>query len=132
MNLSRKFSELIKRMLTIPFFWTNFISIPAFMMLTTLFSILILILIDPISSAYIYFALNRKEGAAFSPVNFTSSDSYKTAIDVLMIVTFIYLVKTDAGFIDKFIKLLELLKSTGSNTKKALINSISKRGKGAM
>jgi hypothetical protein len=100
------------------------ISIPSFMILITLFAILILILIDPISSAYIYFALNKKDGSSFNPVSFASPESYKAAIDVLEIVTFIYLVKTDAGFIDKFIRFLEILKST----KNAILDKI-KTGK---
>lgn len=100
------------------------ISIPTLMILVTLFSILILILIDPIASAYIYFALNKK-GSDFDSVNFTSPQSYKTAIEVLEIVTFIYLVKTDAGFIDKFIKFLEILKSS----KNAILDKISKKEK---
>ena len=111
MELLNKIKTVIIHLLGIPFFWTSKITIPSFMILITLFAILILILIDPISSAYIYFALNKKEGADFKPVNFASSESYKAAIEVLTIVTFIYLVKTDAGFIDKFIKFLEVFKS---------------------
>ena len=112
MELLNKIKTVIIHLLGIPFFWTSKI-------------ILILILIDPISSAYIYFALNKKEGADFKPVNFASSESYKAAIEVLTIVTFIYLVKTDAGFIDKFIKFLEVFKSA----KNSIMDKI-KTGKG--
>ncbi len=111
MGFLKKIQSVLVHILAVPFFWTSKISIPAFMMLLTLFCILILILIDPLSSAYIYFALNKKEGMDFKPVNFASADTYKAAIEVLTIVTFIYLVKTDAGFIDKFIKFLEVFKS---------------------
>ena len=96
--------------------------IPSIMILVTLFSILILILIDPISSAYVYFALN-KNGSSFNSVSFVNAKSYETSIDVLEIVTFIYLVKTDAGFIDKFIKFLEMLKSS----KNAIIEKMKTR-----
>lgn len=125
MNFLSKLKSIIIHVLGIPFIWTHKISIPAFMMLITLFCILILILIDPLSSAYIYFALNKKEGMDFKPVNFASADTYKAAIEVLTIVTFIYLVKTDAGFIDKFIKFLEVFKSA----KNSIIDKI-KTGKG--
>lgn len=120
---------------TLSFLWDTLclpfenLTIPSFMMLLTLFSVLTLIVIDPVSSAYIYFNLNKKDCSdSFKAVNFASSESYKAAIEVLVIITFIYLVKTDAGFIDKFIRLLELLKTAESNTKKTLINSINKKG----
>ncbi|MBK8393655.1 MAG: hypothetical protein IPL26_00170 [Leptospiraceae bacterium] len=111
MEILNKIKTFLIHVLEIPFLWTSKISIPSFMILVTLFSILILILIDPIASAYIYFALNKKEGMDFKPVTFASAETYKAAIEVLTIITFIYLVKTDAGFIDKFIKFLEVFKS---------------------
>jgi hypothetical protein len=74
MNFLSKLKSIIIHVLGIPFIWTHKISIPAFMILLTLFCILVLILIDPLSSAYIYFALNKKEGMDFKPVNFASAD----------------------------------------------------------
>lgn len=125
----KKFFLVVLDILCMPF---ENLTIPSFMMLISLFAVLTLIIIDPLSSAYIYFNLNKTDCSNnFKAVNFSSESSYKAAIEVLTIITFIYLVKTDAGFIDKFIKFLELLKSTSNNAKKAIINSISKRGKGA-
>jgi hypothetical protein len=123
MEILKKIQTVIIMILEIPFFWTSRISLPSFMMILTLFSIIILILIDPISSTYVYFNLNKKEGSAFNQVKFVSTDSYKAAIDIFLIVTFSYLVKTDAGFIDKFIKFLEVFK----NAKNSIVGSISKK-----
>lgn len=86
--------------------------LPHFAFLISLFSILGLILIDPMTS---YFAYLKSGMVDKTSINFSSKESYKTALDVLWTTGFIYLVKTDGQFIDKFIKLLELLKSNVSN-----------------
>ena len=62
-----------------------------------------------------YFAYLKSGMVDKTSINFSSKESYKTALDVLWTTGFIYLVKTDGQFIDKFIKLLELLKSNVSN-----------------
>ena len=87
--------------------------LPHLCLLLSLFAILVLILIDPLTSYYAYLKTGNTENIK-AVVNFSSKESYSAALDVLWTMAFIYLVKTDGRFIDKFIELLKLLKSNVS------------------
>jgi hypothetical protein len=99
--------------------------LPHFGLLLSLFAILILILLDPLTSYYAYLKTGN-EAMTKNSINFSSKESYKAALDVLWTMAFIYLVKTDGRFIDKFIELLSLLKSNVSNVKNSVSNKINK------
>ena len=87
--------------------------------------ILVLILIDPLTSYYAYLKTGNTENIK-AVVNFSSKESYSAALDVLWTMAFIYLVKTDGRFIDKFIELLKLLKSNVSKVQSSVSKKINK------
>lgn len=95
--------------------------LPHFAFLISLFTLLGLILIDPMTSYYAYLKSGMTDKVS---IKFSSKDSYETALDVLWTTAFIYLIKTDGQFIDKFIQLLNLLKTNVGSVKSSLINKI--------
>ncbi|MBP9888399.1 MAG: hypothetical protein KBF93_19020 [Leptospiraceae bacterium] len=99
--------------------------LPHLCLLLSLFAILVLILIDPLTSYYAYLKTGNTENIK-AVVNFSSKESYSAALDVLWTMAFIYLVKTDGRFIDKFIELLKLLKSNVSKVQSSVSKKINK------
>ena len=120
----------------IRFIWNLFINfivitlnnyLPHLCLLVSLFSALILILLDPVMSYYAYPNPTTGGGdVAKSSMKFVNDKSYSTALDILWTFTFIYLVKTDGQFIDKFIELLKLLKSNVSKVQSSVSNKLNK------